>query len=123
VVPSIVRKATLVLIAAAIAGCTGNPPALTSGAPVADLQPAARITEKIDNYAYQPKTITVKAGTTIKFVNKDSVTHTVTAMNGSFRSPLILPGKSWKHTFKTAGKFKFYCQIHPFMKGVLDVTK
>lgn len=122
-VSSIVRKATLVLAATAIAGCAGSPPALTSGASIADLRPAAGVTEKIDNYAYQPKTISIKAGTTIKFVNKDTVTHTVTAVNGSFKSPLILPGKSWKHTFKAVGKFKFYCQIHPFMKGVLTVTK
>lgn len=121
---TILRSVALALSAMAIAGCAGNPTPLTTGAaPGSDLAPRSAITVNIANSAYSPKTITIKAGTTIKFVNKDPITHTATAFNGTFKSPLIDPNKAWKHTFKTAGKFKYYCQIHPYMRGVIKVTQ
>jgi len=121
---AIVRNAAFALAVFAVAGCGGNPPALTSvAAPKAGLAKSQLVTVRIENYAYFPKTIAVKAGTTIKFANRDSITHTVTAKNGSFSSPLLAPGRSWKHTFETPGKYKYYCKIHPFMHGVVKVTK
>lgn len=121
-IPNIVRSATLALAVIAIAGCSGNPAALGSGAvPGSDFTASARIVVKVVNYEYSPKTLAIKAGTTVLFVNKDVMTHTVTAFDGSFSSPLIEPGKSWKHTFKKAGKFKYYCQIHPQMRGIVKV--
>lgn len=123
-IPNIVRSATLALAVTAIAGCSGNPAALSSVvAPGSDLTASAKVIVKVVNYEYSPKATAIRAGTTVQFVNKDTMTHTVTAFGGSFSSPLIEPGKSWKHTFKKAGKFKYYCRIHPQMRGVVKVTK
>ncbi|TAL80399.1 MAG: hypothetical protein EPN88_01275, partial [Bacteroidetes bacterium] len=40
----------------------------------------------IQGMAFTPSTITVVAGTTIMWTNKDAVSHTVTSNNGSFNS-------------------------------------
>lgn len=119
-----VRAVALALAALAIAGCSGNPAALSSGsAPISDRTASAFVTVKIVNYAYSPKTLVIQAGTTVKFINKDAIAHTATAFNGSFSSPPIAPGHAWKHTFKTPGKYKYYCNIHPYMHAVVKVTQ
>jgi plastocyanin len=64
----------------------------------------------------------VKAGATIKIVNKDSVAHTVTSdTDGIFDVPA--PAKMTVK-FKaptTPGTYTFHCSIHPSMHGTLIV--
>jgi len=69
----------------------------------------------------QPR-ITIAAGTTIEWTNADPLPHSVTAVDRSFNSGLIQPGKTYRHTFTRAGTYNFYCMPHPFMKGVVVVT-
>jgi plastocyanin len=71
----------------------------------------------IQDMAFNPGTITVKAGTTLKWTNKDSVTHTVTADDNSFDSGDIAVNGTFSHTFSTAGTFAYHCKIHPSMKA------
>jgi plastocyanin len=73
---------------------------------------------------YRPSSFAVVIGVnnTVTFVNQDSVTHTVTANDGSFDSKDIPAGQSWTHTFQNAGVFSFHCTYHPsFMKGTITV--
>jgi plastocyanin len=94
----------------------------------------------IENYAYNPADITVPAGTTVTWVNQDSVGHTVT--EGDPNSPktanlrvfdssgealtgkvaLIGAGQSWSYTFTTPGAYEYYCIVHPYMIGHITVT-
>jgi plastocyanin len=74
----------------------------------------------IDALQYQPETVTVKAGDTIVWVNKDPFPHTVTA-KGVFHSREIAAGKSWKYRPRKAGEFGYICTLHPNMKGTLKV--
>ncbi len=69
----------------------------------------------------QPR-ITIAVGTTIEWTNADPLPHSVTAVDRSFNSGLIQPGKTYRHTFTRAGTYNFYCMPHPFMKGVVVVT-
>lgn len=63
----------------------------------------------------------VKAGDTILWVNRDTVPHTVTARDRSF--DLRIPQrKQASMVVKKAGKFPFYCIMHPAMRGVLTVA-
>lgn len=71
--------------------------------------------------SYQPEHIVVKAGTTVVWTNKDSVAHTVTDSNNVFDSNLISPGETWSHTFKDGGTYNYYCTIHPWMRGAVEV--
>lgn len=76
----------------------------------------------IQDYTYKPASITVPAGTTVTFTNKDTTAHTATSKeSGVFESGAIQPGKSGKITLEKAGTFTYYCAFHPFMKGTIVV--
>jgi plastocyanin len=70
---------------------------------------------------YAPREIKIKAGDTVVWVNDDEKDHTVTADDDSFDSGNLGDGKSFRHTFKKAGKYKYHCEYHPRDKGVVVV--
>jgi len=72
---------------------------------------------------YTPASFTVKAGTTVTWVNKDGTVHTVTSQGNSlFDSGNVPTGGVFKFTFAQAGTYQYYCTIHPWMKGTIVVT-
>lgn len=78
-------------------------------------------------YAFMPNTLTVRAGTTITWINDDEAEHTVVADDTSFESEVlktinIKPGDSFSFTFDQPGTYTYVCSIHPAMKGVIEVT-
>jgi plastocyanin len=75
----------------------------------------------IDASAFQQGFVTVNAGDTIVWTNRDLFPHTVTATNGSFDSKNIPAEKSWKYTPKVKGTFDYKCAYHSTMTGVLKV--
>ena len=94
-------------------------------APIAGAQqkrkPATH-TVTIDAVSFKPATLTIKAGDSVVWVNKDVVTHTATAEGaGGFESGALASGASWKHTFKGKADFAYLCRFHPTMKGRLVV--
>jgi plastocyanin len=82
------------------------------------------ITVAMKNNKYSPATITIKKGTTIKWVNYDSVKHTVTGDKSSYsiNSGIVLAGKSYQKTFNTAGTYYYHCNYHSTMNGKIIVT-
>jgi hypothetical protein len=81
-------------------------------------------TVSIQNFSFKPANITIKRGTKVRWINKDSTTHTVTAnKKRSFDSGRLGPGKSYTHTFKSAGKKRYHCNIHPDMRGSVVVKR
>jgi len=78
-------------------------------------------TVTIDASRFEPETLSVAAGDTVVWVNKDLVAHTATSKPGAFDSGLIAPGKSWKYKTKRAGNFAYTCTYHPTMNGTLRV--
>ncbi len=83
-------------------------------------------TVAIKDFAFSPATITVKAGTTVTWTNQDSAAHTVTSESSSkesFDSGSMAKGKTFSHTFKTAGTFNYICTFHPDMMGKVEVTE
>ena len=73
--------------------------------------------------SYSPTIIQVLTGTTVTWTNNDSVVHTVTDLNGTFDSHLILPDTNWKHDFFNVGKYNYFCTLHPWMRGLVIVTE
>ena len=65
--------------------------------------------------------LTVNAGDTVIWVNKDLVAHTATSQAGRFDSGIIVPGKSWKYRVSRTGEFAYTCTYHPTMKATLRV--
>jgi outer membrane protein OmpA-like peptidoglycan-associated protein/plastocyanin len=75
-------------------------------------------TVAISNYGFVPETLTVTAGTTVTWTNKDPVTHTVKFDD---KDQTIATGASFTRTFTTAGTFSYICGIHTSMKGTVVV--
>lgn len=76
----------------------------------------------IQGMAFNPSTITVTAGTTITWTNKDAIAHTVTSSTNLFNSGSIGTNGTFSFTFATAGSFSYYCSIHPSMLGSVTVN-
>ncbi len=79
----------------------------------------------IDNFAFSPTPLKVKAGTKVTVTNKDSTTHTWTADSGdttTWTSPDLSPGSSFSFTFSKAGTYSYHCKIHPSMTGTVVVS-
>ena len=70
---------------------------------------------------YEPIRIQVQEGTEVTWTNDDSVVHTVTDVNNKFDSNLINSGESWSYTFTEEGTYNYYCTLHPWMKGTVEV--
>jgi plastocyanin len=66
------------------------------------------------NNAYNPASITIAKGTTVTWINKDATVHTVTS-GSLFDSGDITQGKSFSHTFNSAGTYSYYCTYHRSM--------
>lgn len=76
----------------------------------------------IQGMAFNPTTITVAAGTTITWTNKDAIAHTVTSKTKLFDSGSIGSNGTFSYTFATAGTFSYYCTIHPSMVASVTVN-
>jgi len=105
-----------VLAALGLATVTFGP-----GLPGADAQGAAAVA--IVDFAFQPASLEVTAGTTVTWTNSGAATHTVTADNGAFDSGRLAPGATFSQTFDTAGTFTYHCDIHPQMTGTIVVSE
>jgi len=75
----------------------------------------------IQGSAFTPATITVSAGTTIKWTNKDGMSHTVTSTTALFDSGTIGNNGTYSHQFNTIGTFPYYCTIHTYMTATVVV--
>jgi len=75
----------------------------------------------IANMTFGPGTLTVAKGTTVKFTNDDTMTHTATSDNGAWDTGNIAYGGSKVITFATAGTFPYHCTQHPSMKATIIV--
>ena len=82
---------------------------------------AANIEVKIDNFVFNPKQVTVKAGDTVTWVNHDDIPHTVTSKTMAFRSKALDSDDKFSFTFATPGSFDYFCSLHPMMTGTIVV--
>jgi plastocyanin len=76
----------------------------------------------IEGFKFAPANISVAAGDTITFTNKDSAPHTATANDGSFDTGRLNKGESATVTINAAGTFDYICELHPSMKGVVTAN-
>ncbi len=71
---------------------------------------------------FAPSSITVTAGTTITWINKDPVMHDVTSDSDLFSSGSMQANASFSFKFTTAGTYTYHCTIHPTMTGKVIVN-
>lgn len=60
-------------------------------------------------WGFDPQPIVVNVGDTVTFTNTGVAPHTVTAVDASFDSPILMNGGSWTFTFTTSGEVAYYC--------------
>lgn len=80
---------------------------------------------EIQNYAYGPKEVHIKAGDTVRWVNRERRTsHSILfPSEGGLESERIFPDESWQRTFSKAGAYPYTCGPHPEMKGTVVVSE
>jgi plastocyanin len=76
----------------------------------------------IQGMAFNPASITVTAGTTITWTNKDAIAHTVTSDSNAFDSGTVKSGATFSFTFAAAGTYSYHCIIHPSMVASVTVN-
>jgi len=76
----------------------------------------------IDNFTFTPKTLTVKAGTTVSWTNHDDIPHGIASSENAFKKSAALDtDDSYSFTFTAPGTYQYFCYIHPHMVGTIVV--
>lgn len=125
---------SLLVLAISLAACSAKTPtsmpvvgtAAPAGVSETSVPPASSTELQISlkNFAFNPDTVTVKVGTTVKWTNEDNVIHTVTSDTNLFDSGDMNQGDTFSFTFTQAGTYPYYCiPHHANMKGTVIVTE
>jgi plastocyanin len=75
----------------------------------------------VEQATFGPATVTIRAGTTVTWVNNDGDLHTVTSTQGLFASPGLDHGDTFAYRFTAPGTYPYFCALHPHMKGTIIV--
>ncbi len=70
----------------------------------------------IQDFVFTPGTILIPAGTTVRWTNNDSVSHTVTSRSGLFDSGSLASDEVFEYRFDVPGTYSYFCSIHPSMQ-------
>jgi amicyanin len=83
--------------------------------------PATDAGVDIDQFTFLPRRITVKAGTTVTWINEDDVPHTIVSSSKVFKSKALDTADKFSFTFTTPGTYDYFCSVHPHMTGAVVV--
>ena len=75
----------------------------------------------IDNFVFEPARLTVKAGTTVTWTNRDDIPHTVASKDRLFKSKAMDTDETYSFTFSTPGEYGYFCSLHPHMTATIVV--
>ena len=81
----------------------------------------AGVEVNIDNFSFGSTALTVPAGTTVTWINKDDVPHNVVSTEKEFASPVLDTDEKFSYTFTKRGTYPYYCSIHPKMTAKVVV--
>ena len=85
-------------------------------------QPATTASVSIDNFTFGPESLTVKAGTTVTWINKDDIPHGIASSSNDFaKSKALDTDDNYSFTFARPGTFRYFCYLHPHMTGTIVV--
>jgi plastocyanin len=101
------------LIAAAAAG----------SCPAQQVAAAAPAQITIDNFAFEPDTLTVAPGTQVTWINRDEEPHTVVSADKAlrFKSQALGTNDQFSFVFDKPGTYKYFCSVHTHMVGTIVV--
>jgi plastocyanin len=84
---------------------------------------ASTMEVKIDNFSFGPTALTVPVGTTVTWINRDDIPHTVVSTDDAktFKSKVLDTDEKFSFIFSKAGTYPYFCSIHPKMTGKVIV--
>ena len=82
---------------------------------------ASKVNAEIKNFTHQ--NLTVKAGTTVTWTNRDDASHTSTERNGKWDSKALGNGQSFSFTLNEPGTYNYFCSIHPTITATVTVNR
>ena len=115
VLSTIIVSGMFALVLGLYAATAGKSPA----GPPADQRDEYRV--KIDNFSFMPASMTVPAGTTVTWVNRDDVPHNVVSTEKKFKSPVLDTDEQFSYKFTDPGAYEYFCSIHPKMTAKIVV--
>lgn len=86
------------------------------------LSDAADVTVEIRDYDFSPRDLTVSAGTTVTWTNRDAVPHDATS-DDSWGTGLLTESESASISFDKPGSYDYICTVHPYMTGTVTVNE
>ena len=129
VLAATLTAAAALVLAACGSSYGGSPSKSSYGAPATvgpgTTGPAAAVATVdlgIMNFKFTPASVSVRAGATVGWTNKDGTAHTVTFTQPAVSSGTLNPHNQFTHVFTEPGTFAYHCEIHPFMHGTIVVT-
>jgi Icc protein len=99
-----------------------HPIAITDVPLDADVANAATRDVAVDNFSFSPSPVDVARGTTITWTNRDDVPHTIVSTDRLFKSAVLDTDGQFSRRFDEAGRYGYFCSIHPHMTGVVNVS-
>jgi plastocyanin len=76
----------------------------------------------IDNFNFSPPLLTVRAGTTVVWINNDDVPHLIVNVQRRFKqSPVLDTDQRFSATLGVPGTYDYFCSLHPRMQGKIIV--
>lgn len=97
-----------------------NTPVAPAGTPKA-LDQGKTVDVAIENFTFNPQSIEVSTGDTVRWTNMDTTEHTVSGP--TFTSGRIPKGQNYEFLFSKPGVYDYTCSIHPNMKGTVIVVE
>jgi plastocyanin len=84
--------------------------------------PAATGAIAIKDFAFEPATLSVAAGSKVVWTNRDEEPHLVVSADAQFHaSPALDTDDSYAAVFTKPGTYTYFCSIHPHMVGKIIV--
>lgn len=100
--------------------------ALTSARMARPVKAVAPNEVAITGYNFKPSPTRVKVGTNVTWTNRDIARHSIVVDGGqtetNLESKLFGQGQSYSYTFNMPGTYKYHCEPHPYMHGIIEVT-
>jgi plastocyanin len=115
---TILRGLAILILFAALSGCKSKPtptpegtisPTAIPGTPTAEMI-SGKVTIILQDNEFHPQKLTVKAGTTVSWINKDPEFRTIRSDTGLFPSNPLAIGQIFSFTFDKPGTYKYYCE-------------
>ncbi len=76
----------------------------------------------ITNYQFSLSELIIKKGDTIIWTNTDDIVHTITPnQNDNLENNVLSKGQTFSHTFHTPGTYRYHCDDHLNMTGIIIV--